>query len=201
MTLSPDLREGDFLAAAQALLPRGPAWPREPEAVQSLFWQAVGARFAALHARARDLLERESDPAQTSEMLGDWERAFGLPDDCTPVTSDTTARRSALLARIAARGGQSRAYFIEVAAALGYTVTITEFRPFRAGINAPGDSLTNGEWIFTWRVNAAEETVTTFAAGAGSAGDALRAWGNETLECVLSRLKPARTTVLFAYGS
>lgn len=203
MTLAPDLRAADYLDAAQALLPRGAVWPREPEAVQTRFWAAMATRLADWHARARGLSEAESDPASATEALPDWERAFGLPDACTPANVDMIARRSALLAKIAAKGGQSRAYFIEVAAALGFAVTIEEFRPFRVGVGAVGDNLYSSDWLFTWRVHAPaiSDTVTSFTVGISAVGDPLRAWGTTTLECVFARLKPARTNVLFSYGS
>lgn len=201
MSVSPDLRDADWLQAAQALLPRGPAWPREPEAVQTRFWTAIAQRLALLHQRARDLLERESDPAQTTEMLADWERAFGLPDACTPANPDTNARRAALLARITAQGGQSRAYFIAVAAALGYAIEIEEFRPFRVdetGIESP---LYDQDWIFTWAVHVSATTpVSEFQIEFSTIEDPLRSWGTEpVLECMLNRLKPARTNLLFIY--
>lgn len=203
MTRAPDLREAAFLQSAQALLPRGAVWPREPEAVQTRFWAALAQRLAAFHARVRTLSEAESDPAQATEALPDWERAFGLPDACTPAVTDMIARRSALLARIAARGGQSRQYFIGVAATLGYAVTITEFRPFRVGVSAVGDPLYGDDWIFTWRVNVpdANPVISEFSVGISAVGDPLRSWGSTTLECVLNRLKPARTSVIFSYGS
>ena len=96
-------------------------------------------------------------------------------------------------------GDQSRQYYIDVAARLGYQITITEFDTFEAGDHA-GD-LVNGEnWRYAWRVNAPEVTITEFIAGGSSAGDPLRDWGNEQLECVINRLKPAHTLAQFAYG-
>ena len=110
-----------------------------------------------------------------------------------------THERLAACEKIARIGDQSRQYFIDAAAALGYEITITEFRPFVAGSLA-GDPLTNGDWIYTWRVNAVAGTgITHFVAGS-QAGEPLRDWGNERLECLISRLKPAHTLVQFAYG-
>jgi uncharacterized protein YmfQ (DUF2313 family) len=39
-----------------------------------------------------------------------------------------------------------------------------------------------------------------FRAGLSAAGERLRTWGNDTLECKLNQLKPAHTIALFAYG-
>jgi uncharacterized protein YmfQ (DUF2313 family) len=87
-----------------------------------------------------------------------------------------------------------------MAAALGVTVTVDEFRPFRAGVSSAGDALTNGDWIYAWRVHAPETSIQLFQAGGNAAGDALAKWGSEALECRLSRLAPAHTILIFVYG-
>lgn len=197
---TPDLRADEFFSALQSLLPQGPAWPRETGTIQGEVLGAVADRAAAQHARIRTLAEAEAFPAAALEMLADWERAYGLPDGCGGEGDSLAQRRGALLARIAERGGQSRAYFIAVAAALGYDVTIEEIRPFRAGISRAGDPAYGADWIFTWRMMAPETTVTEFRAGISTAGEPLRAWGNERLECVIRRIAPAHTTVLFSYS-
>ena len=134
-------------------------------------------------------------------MLPDWERVARLPDKCSGVLEETIqGRRHALLTKLTSTGGQSPGYFIGIAATLGYTVTIEEFRPFRVGRSRVGDSLTNGDWIFTWLVRAPEVSVTSFRVGTSAVGERLRTWGNDTLECKLNQLKPAHTIALFAYG-
>ncbi len=196
-----DLGEPEFLTGMQSLLPRGAAWPRDPDARLTQLLSGLAATQARQHARTGDLSEHESDPALALEMLPDWERAYGLPDPCTPLNATIQQRRAALLARIAARGGQSVAYFTEVAAALGYTITVEEFRPFRFGRGRFGTPLYGVDWAFAWRVRAPEATVTPFRFGRSAFGEPLRVWGNEQLECVLTRLKPAHTVLIFAYGA
>lgn len=197
---APDLRQADFAAALHHLMPPGPAWPREPGTMLDGLLSAMADRAASQHARVVTLADAEAYPAETSEMLPDWERAFGLPDACGHAGDTAAERRAALLARIAERGGQSRAYFIAVAAALGYTVTIDEFRPARIGVATIGTPIYSPEWIFTWRVNAPAETVTDASIGVSVIGDPLRSWGNATLECVIRRIAPARSVVLFGYS-
>lgn len=143
----------------------------------------------------------EANPLSTSALLADWERVAGLPDKCAGTLEETAqGRRNALISKLSGTGGQSPGYFIGVAAALGYTISIEEFRPFRAGRSTAGDSLTNGDWIFTWRVRAPAVTIVAFRAGQAAAGEQLRSWGNDSLECKLNQLKPAHTILLFAYG-
>jgi uncharacterized protein YmfQ (DUF2313 family) len=182
------------------LLPPGFAIPayEGTEAYQLI--DGIAQELARLDGRAETLI-KEANPATTTELLPDWERVAGLPDDCSNGEDSTVEqRRRALLAKLTATGGQSAAYFIEVAAALGYTITITEFRPFRVGMSQVGQPLSNDDWIYTWRVNAPEETVTTFKVGLSTVGDPLASWGNDMLECYLNKIKPAHTILLFGYG-
>lgn len=198
--MSVDFRTPDFLASLQALLPQGAAWPRDPDAVLTQLLDAVAERLAAVQGRIVTLLEAESLPRATAELLPDWERAFGLPDACAAPDDSTAARRAALVARVIEQGGQSRAYFIAYAAALGFTVTITEFRPARIGEAAIGDPIQDAPWAHTWRVNAPETTVIESRIGLSTIGDPLREWGNDRLECALGHVKPEHTNLLFGYS-
>lgn len=192
--------EDDYRFLLASLLPQGAAWPRDPQSTLQKLLAALAADPARVDERAGMLLA-ESDPRSTSELLGDWERVAGLPDPCVVAPQTVQERRAALEARITSTGGQSPAFYIQVAARLGYSITIDEFRPFQAGSNA-GDPLTNGEaWAHTWRVNAPAQTVREFRVGEATVGEALRTWGNEILDCALQhRLKPAHTNLLIAYA-
>lgn len=194
------LAASDFALAEQALLPTGPAWPRDPEAMLTQLAAALAQPTAAVHASAVDLLEVESDPTQAIAMLPDWEAAWGLPDPCTPLNPSLSQRRAALIGKMVAIGGQSRAYFIAVAAALGYAITITEFQPSVVNVARIGDRLLPIGWRFAWQVNAPAVTVWYARVGASQIGDRFAAFGNAQLECVLNRIKPAHTILTFAYG-
>ncbi|MFK0090636.1 YmfQ family protein [Pseudomonas sp. NPDC090755] len=189
----------EYREQLQALLPVGPAWDPELAPEVDAILAGMATELARIDGRVVDLVG-EMDPATTTELLADWERVAGLPDKCAGTLETTVqGRRNALLAKLTATGGQSKAYFIALAATLGYTITIEEFRPFRAGLAVAGGALTNGGWMFTWRVRAPEVTVIPFRAGRSSAGEQLRAWGNDTLECKIRKLAPAHTVVLFSY--
>ncbi|MGE0487324.1 MAG: YmfQ family protein [Gammaproteobacteria bacterium] len=180
-----------------ALLPLGAAWPREGDSVLGRVLLAVADELARLDARAWDLVD-EADPRTTVELLPEWERAFGLPDPCVDQPDTYGERIDALVEKVTRIGGQSPGYFIAVAARLGYTITITEFDPFTFA--STFDELLYGQdWQFAWQVNAPEETVRWFEYTSGF-DEPLADWGNEQLECVLTRLKPAHTTIIFAYG-
>jgi len=142
----------------------------------------------------------EADPRTTSELLSDWERVLGLPDACAPLSATVQERRNAVVARLTSIGGQRAAYYIGLAKPLGYAVTISDYRPFRAGRSCAGDELTNEPWIHWWMVRAPETTTFDFKAGVSCAGEPVRSWGAAPLECLIKRFKPAHTDVIFAYG-
>ena len=193
------LSEADYLRHLQALLPPGPAWPRDPQAVISQMFGALSAELARTDGRAWTLLE-EADPRTAAETFLDWERVLGLPDACAeafggPQTPDQ--RRSALISKLTTLGGQSIAYYLSLAAALGHVVTISEFRAHT--VDDDVEYLLYGQaWNFAWQVNAALNTVTEMTVDT-TVDEPLAAWGNALLECVISRLKPAHTLALFSY--
>lgn len=188
-----------YLAQLQALLPQGFAWPRQADAALTNLLLAWADELARIDGRAADLIE-EADPRTTAELLADWERVAGLPDPCVEAlagTQTTAQRRAALVATLTAIGGQSAAYYIALAASLGYTITITEHRTFtvRSKVNDPLNDL---PWRFTFTVNSPLNTVRRFTVRS-AVNEPLAAWGNDLIECIISRLKPAHTNVLFAY--
>lgn len=190
------MTSADYLQHLQALLPQGPAWPRDADADLTKLLTALADEFSRLDAKAERVIDEE-DARSTSELLADWERVAGLPDVCTGALSTISARRSALVARLTNLGGQSRQFYIAIAAALGYAITISEFRPYQVNSKV-NDPLCGVQWIFVWQVNAAQNTVRRFAVNS-QVSESLASWGNILLECAISRLKPAHTKVQFAY--
>lgn len=193
------LTSTDYLRQLQALLPQGAAWPRDDDATITRLLAALADELARVDGRAMQLLE-EADPRTTAELFYDWERVAGLPDACAiAFGGDQTVaqRRAALIGRLTTLGGQSAAYYVGLAAALGYAVTVTEFHAHTVNddVEYPfyGDA-----WNFAWQINAALNTVTEITVDS-TVEDPLAVWGNSLLECVINRLKPAHTTVLFSY--
>lgn len=180
------------------LLPCGKAWPHERDTVLATLLLALADEPTRIDARVQDLL-REAYPLTAFELLADWERTAGLPDGCVSASSTVGERRDAVLEKLARRGGQSRQFFIDLAARLGFAVTITEYRPPRVGVMRSGDRLYGETWRFAWLVTGPAETYRYFRAGGSVSGERLRSWGNDVLECVINRLKPAHTVVRFAY--
>lgn len=190
----------DYRRQLQALLPQGAAWSRAVKALLTKVLDALGQEFARIDARARQLID-EADPRTTAELLTDWERVAGLPDNCSGLLAETQqGRRNALVSKLVGRGGQTKAYFIEIARALGFDIEIEEFRSFRIGSRI-GQSLTNGDWKYAWRVNSDSVTVQRFRVGRSAVGERLATWGNAGLECRLRQYRPAQTNIIFAYGA
>ena len=132
-----------------------------------------------LVAVSADALLAESDPRTTTALLADWERNYGLDAG----SSTDAARRTALLAQILSGGGQSRAFYVQLAAALGYTATVIEYTPHTvmSDVTYP---LYAGYWRYIWKVRAHA------LAGAVSAA---------AFEALIRKIKPAHTQVVFDY--
>jgi uncharacterized protein YmfQ (DUF2313 family) len=167
--------------------------------------QAEGDELARIDGRVSDLFE-EVDPQTTLELLADWERIAGLPDNCIKAPDSIAERRAAVQSRITGLGGQTRAYFIELAATLGFAITIDEFQPFRIGARVQ-QRLYGEEWAHVWRVNVQPPaiddgqglTIRYFRVGRSRVGERLVGFGSLDLECIIRRAAPAHSTVIFAY--
>jgi uncharacterized protein YmfQ (DUF2313 family) len=215
----------DYWQSLADLLPYGQAWPRWPESVLMRAVRGLAQTWGYVDARAADLLERESDPRYTIELLPDWERNWGLPDPCFRSALTIDQRHQLLLFKMTLLGGQSRKFFIDMAAWLGYTITITEFAPFMAGVSQAGDTrgmlnwndtpgqhtdaMSDYRWQigppeirFYWVVHVKNAPLIWFRAGSGQAGvdHHLQIGYAQDLECLMNRWKPAHTLCLFDYS-
>lgn len=181
------------------LLPPGSAWARAADSVLQRLLDALAREFARVHRRFEGLV-READPRTASELLLDWERVLGLPDQCTPDDLTVAERREAAAGKLTEVGSQTPGYFEQIADNLGFDVTVVEYSPFVAG-SVAGDSLTNGLWQFRWDIDAPGITVTSIFRAGSAAGDVLRTFSRESsLECEIRKRKPAHTVVQFNYS-
>ena len=101
----------DYAQSLLALLPQGPAWSRDISSTLVKVCTGLAGIFGFVDSRAADLLERESDPRKTMELLPDWERNWGLPEECFPGGSTVEERRATLMLKMTLLGGQSREFF------------------------------------------------------------------------------------------
>lgn len=193
------LTDTDYLRQLQALLPLGPAWPKDDDALLTRLLAGLSNEIARVDGRAWQIVE-EADPRTVAELFSDWERVAGLPDACAVAfggTQTAAQRRAALVGRLTTMGGQSLAYFIALAASIGYVISITEFRAHTVEDDV-NYALYDSAWNFSWQVNVALNTINEITVDM-TVEEPLAIWGNALLECVINRLKPAHTTALYSY--
>ncbi|MCA1452827.1 DUF2313 domain-containing protein [Bradyrhizobium sp. BRP22] len=135
----------DYAEAMQALLPLGQAWPRGEDSVLMKVVGGLTRIWGDFEIRASKLLEVESDPRITLELLPDWERNWGLPDPCWSQAKSIGERQRELVLRMTMLGAQSREFFIGLGSYLGYSITISEYRPFMVGLDRCGDNRVYGD--------------------------------------------------------
>jgi uncharacterized protein YmfQ (DUF2313 family) len=194
----------DYADALAALLPPGPYWEgfSTPGTRARALLLDMAGPLADVDARAT-ALRVDLNPTSSTETLPDRETEAALPDPCVGALAETVQeRRAAVVAKWAARGGQTIAYFQGLAAALGYEVTVTEWRPFVAGISRCGDRLNGGQEVrFVWTVRVPGPRVTRFRTGLSAPPERLMTLSRAVdLECKLRHLKPAQSTLIFRYS-
>lgn len=181
----------------QGLRPPGPALAGDPALLG-----AMASSFAATHNRAADLLD-EADPTTTFQMLGDQELEWGLPDPCAPgIATTMQERRAALVDKRKSRGGATVAYLTAIAERMGYSVTITEWRPFVFGLSRFGEQPLNGPHgirrLLTVTVHGPR--ITLFRFGESAFGEPLgKITLAEDLQCRLSKVALAHLDIRFMY--
>lgn len=176
---------GGKLAAFESLVrdlyPAGRAWTAEKASNTAKLLRAVAWALAQVEAQVIKF-QTETDPIRTSELIGEWERALGLPDPCLGPSPSLEARRAAVLSKLVGLQGASTAEVLGYLANLGYTVTLERYSMSGAGATFAGDLLTGATWPFVLGVHY------------WGAGD------RAILECALPHLLPAQVGVAFYYG-
>lgn len=189
-----------YLQQLQALLPKGKAWTREVGTVLTNLLKGISQEFARIDARVDDLLN-EADPRTTYELIDDWERVAGLPEVGVTIEQTLAQRRAALESKLTMQGGQSRQYFIDLAAQIGYTITIVEHHAsdYRLSSRYGSDRRYGGEdWNFVWDVVTVNNTIFPRKYGSNY-GERYQTWGNDLLESRIRPKAPAQTLVRFIY--
>jgi uncharacterized protein YmfQ (DUF2313 family) len=183
--------EDDYTRLLYHLLPQGPAW----EGGNALL-DGLAPSLAAAHQRGDDLM-REANPAQTVELINRYERLCGLPDSCAPDGAQTLLQRQQRLdAKINIAGGINEQFYRNQLDALGYTTTtIEQFQNLDISPNPEwGD-----KWRYYWRVNIPSDATVEWQTCSSACNSAIRTWGDTVVECVIDKLCPSHTVVVFAY--
>ena len=172
-----------YQQALLSLLPKGLAWDKNPEGELGLLMLGLAEEFARIDADAKQLID-ESLPSQVQDLLARWEQDYALPDSCTISAQTIAERRNALLQKYKVYGSQSREFLTALATAIGFDITITEFKHRRFG-DPFGTPYYGLQWNFVIDID-----VTTL-----NPDPMLIA----QLECVFYRLQHAHKLIRFSY--
>lgn len=128
-----------------------------------------------------DTLSNEMDLFETEELLVEWERAWGIPDDCFQEVEALTReeRINQVLAKIRGNGVSTEQQFIDIVTLLGGSIVIvrpTNFPRFRF------------VWIIEGDFNS---NVPPYDLPYDFAVD------ENSIQCFLNKLKPANTVLIF----
>lgn len=128
------------------------------------------------------------------EQLEAWERNYATApfyDDPLLVRQNKVVQKMSELSRL------DRAYFVQIAAALGYVVVLEELHPFMPGWSGAGDEVGDDESDWCWRIYYTETDAYVFRAGESVVGECLSYSLAGILQQILNDLKPSDTFVDF----
>ncbi len=197
------------------LLPKGKLWKIDEQPVLSKVLGSTAVELARAGERVEDL-KREVDPSQTNEALDQWERVFGIPDECTPEGQTPDERRTQLIQKMTNIGGISKSFYEFLILQLGFQSTVQKTRNFLAGRGRAGDPLWNyfnrhfvaGSpagmqlrevgWRYYFNAEIPVTASEHFVAGS-HAGDPIRSFSNPLIQCTIRKLKPANSGVTFTF--
>jgi len=132
--------------------------------------------------RVEDLISTiadEYDPQQTTDLLERWESAVGIPDDVFSASGTIEERRENVLLKLRSLNVQSEQDFIDLAALLGFTITIDHgsdnlYPPY----DIPHFLVTAPQARFIWYVRSTTPV-------------------SESLKNLFFKLKPAHSKLIF----
>lgn len=191
----------DYAAQFMNLLPRGPAWDNVDAGLLREMIYGIVIEYTRISDKMC-VLENETYPLNSTQLITDWERVLGLPDDCSAnIAQARGERRAAVAARLATIAEPTPGFFVSLAADFGYSIEVIEYFPARAGIARVGDRINAPGNEFTWSVVIPGNYTQSRRAIVGDTqiGDRIATWGDGSLECLIRQYKPAHTTLLFQY--
>jgi len=198
------------------LLPYGKLW--QPKS-QPTFTNLIGSlvqEFCRVDDRVEDM-RATVDPRTADEALDLWENMMGIPDECTPTDQTLVERQQQVVQKLTNIGGLSKTFYEFIGAQLGFPdVEVKNWVNFTAGRARAGDPLTNywdipfvagsecGNqlnsvgWLYYFNVDMPVTASEHFVAGS-LAGEVIRDFSNELLQCTYRQIKPANAGVTFSF--
>lgn len=191
----------DYSSQLISLLPRGAAWDSVGDGLFGSLVYAIASEFARVSDKIC-ILENETFPLNTTQLLTDWERVLGLPDAATAgIPQSTTERRASVATKFSTTATATPSFFVQLASDFGYAIEVIEYFPALVGRARVGDSINAPGNEFTWTVRIPGNYTQSRRAIVGDAfvGDRIATWGQGSLEALISQYKPAHTSLNFVY--
>lgn len=184
------------LGGMLADLPPGWTWdtPRTPGSTFARLLEPQAGELALLEAGMEGLLA-EADPRTADLLLSEWERAYGLPDECSVGVTLVSARRAALIARLTERRSPTPAAIEAVAAAYGVRASVVEYREHTCEMDCEA-AVTGTPWVHAFDVWSGTRVITE-ATAEDDCEQPLRVWVSQPHECAVRRMAPAHSVPLF----
>lgn len=197
------------------LLPQGRLWKPSEQPTFKALLDSFAVELCRVDERVKDLL-READPRQALELLEDWERIVGFPDECSEEAETLQERRDNVLRALTNVGGLSKTFYEFVGSQLGFTITVENRINFIVGRGTVGQPLTNyfnhafvvGDtvgnqlqligWRYYFNVEMPATAAEVFEVG-DTVGNPLVEFSNPLIECTMRKLKPAHAGVTFTF--
>lgn len=179
-----------------SLLPPGPAWTTEPGSNLTKLLKGLGEELERVDNQAGGLV-LEANPLSMSTMLDIRYHEAGLPDLCKGKPEEDSEQQAEVIGKWSARGGQSIAYFYEVAEKYGFDIIIDEYAIFKIehqGIETLG---IDSEYAYSWSINYVDGQQIYFRAGENKADDRLEVAKGIGINCIFGKLKPAHTSIIY----
>lgn len=170
------ISEEAYNSLLMKLFPKGRAWVGQN--IETLMMA-----FAKEIKRASDTIEgiiNNALPNTTIDYLTDWERVCGITLVSQIEGLTESQRRSNVISKLRATGGQSPQYFIEIAANMGYQIQIEDHIGYFHAGSIAGAMTLGVSFSFAFIVH---------VTGSYS----------QVLEDTINRLKPAHTVAIFEY--
>ncbi len=142
----------DYKKLFQSLLPKGRIWTRSPDAILTKILHGLATEYSRVEGRGFDLFN-ESLPSQIEELISDYENDYGIYEENIELGKTTAQRVATIVTKYIETGGTYEGYFEEIAAELGYTITVSYATPFWCDVSTCISSVGELVNLFWWKVN------------------------------------------------
>jgi uncharacterized protein YmfQ (DUF2313 family) len=190
----------DQVDLASRHLPVGRVWDRSFDPESNLYKLLLGLSYEFFRIELLyKILAGELDIHQTVELISEWEKSVGLPDECMNIQGTVEERRAQVLQKFTNLGGvQTAEDFKRVAAIFGYDIevipaapgsTFPMIFPFKFW---PDGAYAHHTMVVELPEDLADAQVFPYAFPIVFA-DALPSF----IECIFNKLAPANVRVIF----